>query len=130
VTSGCRALLCCASVFVMAGCGGSGATPGSAPPPAVVASPAVVVAATVPPVLVGGVPADDLCAFLAGTVPRLQGQDVGAVARLAADLDDFYASQGLPRPAGDVIDEALTAACPDIRITVLFAIAQPNLRSL
>jgi hypothetical protein len=132
VTVGCRALLCCAVVVLTAACGGGpDAPPPPAPPPAVaVATPVAAPVVTTPPVLIGGVAVEDLCAFLAADVPKLRGQAVGSVARLAADLDDFYASQGLLRPAGDVIDAATTKACPDVRILVLFAIGQPNLTSL
>jgi hypothetical protein len=98
---------------------GAGTTPPTTPP-----------TPSATPVLVGGVPVDDLCAFLAADVPRLQEQDVGAVARLARDLTDFYAVQFLPRPDGAVIDAAITRACPAVRNAVLLVIRQPDLRAL
>jgi hypothetical protein len=101
-----------------------GATPALVTPPSAAAR---VTAAA----LVGGVAADDLCAFLASDLPRLQDQaKVGTLARLAADLADWYALQGLPRPDGAVIDQATQRACPDIRTAALVAVGQSDLRSL
>jgi hypothetical protein len=81
--------------------------------------------------LVGGVQAQDLCAFFGSDLPRLQDQsNVGTLARLAADVGDFYATQGLRRPDGPVIDDALRKACPGVRNATLVAVGQPDLRSL
>jgi len=81
--------------------------------------------------LVGGVAAADLCAFFGSDLPRLREQtNVGTLARLAADVSDFYATQGLRRPDGPAIDKALKKACPDVRNATLVAVGQPDLRSL
>jgi hypothetical protein len=135
--------------LALAGCG-SGAPPAPPPPPPPVTTVAAasataapvpsataaasVTAAPVPsatPQLVGGVPVEDLCAFLAADVPKLQQQpSVGSVARLASDLTDFYASLFLPRPDGVAVDRATETACPAVRGAVLYVLGQPNLRSL
>jgi hypothetical protein len=138
VAGRCRGLLAlCALVAGVAACGSStpGTTVDPAPATAVAASPAV------PPPdppslaaegeLVGGVQARDLCAFFGSNLPRLRDQsNVGTLARLAADVGDFYATLGLRPPDGPVIDQALTKACPAVRSATLVAVGQPDLRSL
>ena len=118
----------------LAGCGSAAPAATPPPPPAPVVAAVTATAAPTPsaaPVLVGGVAVEDLCAFLAGDVPRLQEQGtVGAVALLASDIQSFYAYQGLPRPDGAVIDRATVQACPATRFAVLVALRQQNLNSL
>ena len=121
-----------AGVAGVAGCDSSepGATASvtSPPPPSSVApSPSLDSTGD----LVGGVAPADLCAFLGSDLPRLREQStVGALARLAADVSDFYATQGLRRPDGAVIDKALRRACPDVRNATLAAVGESDLRSL
>lgn len=152
MAGGWRVLACCAFIAgalgAAAGCGSPPSTPpstvegvtptaGAGAEPAVAASPSATPAATpsaspsATPSLVGGVPVEDLCAFLASGAPRLDGQPpVGAIARLDADLTDFYAYRFLPRPPGAEVDAATGAACPDARFAVLVAIGLPDLKSL
>ena len=129
-------LALCALVAGLAACGSSG--PGTTPvgPPSATASAAELPPSPAPSLpaeadLVGGVQAQDLCAFFGSDLPRLRDQStVGTLARLAADVGDFYAAQGLPRPDGVVIDEALRRTCPDVRLATLVAVGRPDLRSL
>jgi hypothetical protein len=124
-------------VGVVAGCSSSSAdAPASTPAVAAAAatatpSPTVPASPTVPPAELGGVPVDDVCAFIASDLPRLADQaKVGTLARLSADLTDFYAAQGRARPDGAPLDQALQKTCPEIRAAALVATGQPDLRPL
>lgn len=78
-----------------------------------------------------GYPAREVCDFLTGQVPALQGitTPVGRQANLTGNLFTFFQDHAVV-PDGAALDAATAASCPQVRTTVLGLLGLPSLARL
>lgn len=110
-------ILTAASVLLLAACSGSpSATTPSATAPAAVESDTAGTASTGSATPVSGA---DVCAYLRGQIPTLEGigSEVGAMANLTVNLYSWYEQRGAV-PNGSQIDEQVAKECPDVATQV------------
>jgi hypothetical protein len=105
----------CAGLLTLTGCAGTGTPEASA-----TGSAAASTAPSAPAATGKGVSGKELCDYLRGELPKLQGvgSEVGAMAQLTIGLFDLYDKRGAV-PDGADIDTLTRAECADVRTQVL-----------
>lgn len=111
-----RLALVAASALLLAACSGSPATSTS---PATTSAAQSSSTGTAPAASAAPVSGADVCEYLRGQIPTLEGigSEVGAMANLTVNLYSWYEKQGAV-PNGAQIDQQVQQECPDVAAQV------------